>query len=122
MTINQLLLKTIYMQVFLIIIKIIFFGYLNINLMAILVVYYLLLAAAAIALIRRFGVVNYFEVFLAMILWLILSLISDIVITSKIVGADVYKDFHFWLSYVVVLLAMLLFHKKMHVVARQTAK
>ncbi|HMR55400.1 MAG TPA: hypothetical protein PKD34_02300 [Candidatus Doudnabacteria bacterium] len=122
MTPAQLILKTLFMQVFLIIIKIIFFGYLNISLLPILIIYYLLLAAAAIALIRRFGPINYFEAFLAMFLWAVISLASDLIITSLIIGREVYSDWHFWLSYAVVLLAMLIFHKKQHVEIRKALK
>ncbi len=122
MTPAQLILKTLFMQVFLIIIKVIFFGFLNVTLLPILIIYYLLLAAAAIALIRRFGPINYFEAFLAMILWVIISLVSDLIITSSIIGREVYSDWHFWLSYGVVLLAMLIFHKKQHVEVRKAMK
>lgn len=122
MTPAQLILKTLFMQVFLVIIKAIFFGFLNIELLSVLIIYYLLLAAAAIALIRRFGPINYFEAFLAMALWLVLSLASDFLITSTIIGREVFADSHFWWSYLVVLLAMLIFHKKQHVEVRKAMK
>lgn len=122
MTPAQLILKTLFMQVFLVIIKVIFFGFLNVTLLPILIIYYLLLAAAAIALIRRFGPINYFEAFLAMFLWAVISLASDLIITSSIIGREVYSDWHFWLSYGVVLLAILIFHKKQHVEVRKAMK
>ncbi len=122
MTPGQLISKTVLMQLFLVIIKIIFFGFLNIELLSILIVYYLLLAACAIALVRRFGPLNYFEAFLAMGLWLILSLVTDYLITASIIGREVFSDYHFWISYAVVLLAMLIFHKKQHVEMRKALK
>lgn len=122
MTPGQLISKTFIMQVFLVVVKIIFFGYLNIELLAILIVYYLLLAASAIALVRRFGPLNYLEVFLAMALWSIISLATDFLITSAITGREVFSDYHFWISYAVVLLAMLIFHKKQHVEMRKALK
>jgi hypothetical protein len=73
----------------------------------------------AIALIRRFGPINYFEAFFVMFLWAVISLASDLIITSSIIGREVYSDWHFWLSYVVVLLAILIFHKKQHVEVRK---
>lgn len=122
MTPGQLISKTVLMQLFLVIIKIIFFGFLNIELLSILIVYYLLLAAFAIALVRRFGPLNYFEAFLAMGLWLILSLVMDYLITASIIGREVFSDYHFWISYAVVLLAILIFHKKQHVEMRKALK
>jgi hypothetical protein len=122
MTPGQLLTKTVIMQVILVVIKIIFFGFLNIELVPILIIYYLLLAASSIALVRRFGPINYFEAFFAMGLWLVLSLLTDYFITSAVTGKDVFRDPHFWLSYVVVLLAMLIFHKKQHVAVRKALR
>lgn len=110
------------MQVLLVMIKIVFFGFLNIELLAILIIYYLLLVASSIALIRRFGPINYFEAIFAMVLWLIISLITDYVITSAVTGKEVFSDWHFWISYAVVLLAMLIFHKKQHVEIRKAMK
>lgn len=122
MTPAQLIIKTVTMQALLVILKVIFFGSLNIELISILVIYYLLLAASAIALVRRFGPINYFEAFLAIILWLIISLITDYLITATIVGREVFSDKHFWISYLVVLLAILFFHKKQHVEMRKALK
>ena len=122
MTPAQLIIKTVTMQALLVILKVIFFGSLNVELLSILILYYLLLAASAIALVRRFGPINYFEAFLAMILWLILSLATDYLITVPIVGKEAYSDIHFWISYPVVLLAILFFHKKQHVEMRKALK
>lgn len=122
MTPAQLIIKTATLQALLVILKIIFFGYLNIELLAILIIYYLLLSACSIALVRRFGPINYFEAFLVIILWLIISLATDYYITATVVGGEVFADIHFWISYAVVLLAILIFHKKQHVEMRKALK
>ncbi|HMQ02017.1 MAG TPA: hypothetical protein PKD79_03045, partial [Candidatus Doudnabacteria bacterium] len=66
--------------------------------------------------------INYFEAIFAIILRLILSLISDFVITSSLIGRAVFADSNFWWSYLVVVLAMLIFHKKQHVEIRNATK
>ena len=119
MTLDQLIIKTVILQVLFIGVKVIFFGILNVNLLPIVIVYYVLLAAMSIAVVRRFGPLNYFEMFFVMIIWLIISLVADFVITSSFAGREIYSSANFWWSYAVVLLAMLMFFKKEHVEIRK---
>lgn len=119
MSLDQLLIKTISLQVMFVILKVFFFGFLNVELLPILVVYYLVLAGMSIAVVRRFGPLNYFEAFLVIALWLIIALLSDYLVTANLAGKEIYSDGHFWWSYAVVVLAILIFHKKQHVEVRR---
>lgn len=121
MTISQLITKTILVQVLLVVVKVIFFQFLNIELLAIAVVYYLVLIALLIAVARRFGAVNYFEIFLATLIWTALSLVIDYYITSHLIELKVYSNGIFTWSYLVMPLVIIIFHKKSYVEARKSS-
>lgn len=119
MTPGQLIIKTLIVQVLLLATRIVFFRALNIELLPVLILYYLFLAAISIAVARRLGVVNYLEIFLTIIIWLVFSLAIDLIITREIIGTDLYTTWNFWISYLVMPLAILIFHKKQHVEVRK---
>lgn len=119
MTPSQLIAKTAVVQVLLFATRVVFFRYLNIELLPILIVYYLFLAAVSIAVARRLGVVNYLEIFLTIIIWLVFSLVIDLILTREIIGGDKYLTTNFWISYLIMPLAILIFHKKQHVAVRK---
>ncbi|QQS23220.1 hypothetical protein IPM19_01490 [bacterium] len=119
MTPGQLILKTAIVQVLLLATRIVFFRLLNIELLPILIAYYVFLAAVSIAVARRLGVVNYLEIFLTIIIWLVFSLVIDLVITREVIGGDKYLTVNFWVSYLIMPIAILIFHKKQHVAVRK---
>lgn len=122
MKLDQLLIKTTIVQFLLFALKVIFFKYLNIDLWPILILYYLILAAIAIAVVRRLGVLNYFEAILLTIIWLVLNILIDLLLTQAIIAGGVFSNLHFWISYLVLPMAMLIFHKKQHVQTRKALK
>ncbi len=122
MKLDQLILKTIIVQVLLMITKVIFFRFLNTDLLPILILYYLILAAISIAIVRRMGVLNYFEGILVTIIWLVLNILIDLLITQAIIDNGVFSNGHFWISYLVLPLAVLIFHKKAHVETRKALR
>lgn len=119
MTPDQVLIKTAILQIILIILKVVFFSFLNMDLWPIIFLYYVLVAGLGIAVVRRFGPINYFEAFLLIIVWLFISLISDYLIVLSVAGAEVLRDVHYWLAYPVIILAILIAHKKIHVEVRR---
>jgi hypothetical protein len=119
MTIAQLLLGLIASQIFFAVTKVIFIQYLNIDNFFFIFLMWVILALGAITIIRRMGVLNYFEDFFTVALWTLTSLVVDLVITTSIVGRDVYTTGYFWLNYLVVILAVIIFHKKAHVEVRK---
>ena len=123
MTIASLLLGTIISQVLFVITKVVFLEYLNIDNWAVYVAFFVLLAVEAIAVVRRMGTINYIEAFFLTGVWFISLLIIDYIITSRLIDEDVYTSLAYWISYLVILLSLIIFHKKLHVqVRRDNAK
>ncbi len=77
-----------------------------------------LIAAASIAAVRRLGIINYLESVFAAICWWLFALIFDFLITSAFAGLGMFRDIHLWVGYLVMMLAIFLFHKKRHVQLR----
>ncbi len=122
MKLDQLVIKTAIVQVLLMITKIIFFKYLNLEFLPILILYYVVLAAVCIAIVRRLGALNYFEAILLTIIWLVLNILLDLLITQAIINKGVFGNGHFWISYLVMPIVLFIFHKKVHVEARKASK
>ncbi len=122
MKLDQLILKTVIVQVLLMITKVIFFRFLNTDLLPILILYYFILAVISIAVVRRLGVLNYFEGILVTIIWLVLNILIDLLITQAIIDNGVFSNVHFWISYLVLPLTVLIFHKKAHVETRKALR
>lgn len=76
----------------------------------------------SVALVRRLGVITYLESFIVMGFWLIFLLIIDGVLVGYLVGYHMFATIPFWLSYLVVLLSIFLFHKKRHIAKREEMK
>ena len=121
LTLGQLVSKTIILYAILVITKVVFFTYLNIDLWPILILFYVVVAATAIAVVRRFGDINYFESFLILLVWIVVGLLVDVIITSKLVGDGFFTNKHEWLSYIAVIAAVLVFDRKEHVATRKAA-
>ncbi len=119
MTIPQLFFGTLISQILFVVAKVLFINVLNIDAVLIRLGLLLVIALITIATVRRMGTLNYLESFFLTILWLIFSLIVDLMITTAIVGREVYTTWYFWLSYLVLLLALILFHKKVHIAMRK---
>mgnify|MGYP001589195783 CR=1 FL=1 len=122
LTLGQLVSKTILLQIIFLVVKVIFFDYLNWELWPIMIVFYVLIAVSSIAIVRRFGDINYFEAFLILIVWTVVGLLVDLVIISKIVDIKLFSNVHLWFSYLAMILAVLIFDRKEHVALRKAMK
>lgn len=120
MTIGSLLVGTFISEVLFVLTKVVFIKYLNLDSWLIKAAFFIVLAIAAIATVRRMGILNYIESFFLVIVWTIAGLITDYIITTRILGLDVYTTLNFWLAYIVIIVAVLVFHKKMHIEARKS--
>jgi hypothetical protein len=119
MTIASLLLGTIAGQILFVLTKILFINSLNLESLMVMVGFYLILIVETIAVVRRMGVLNYFESIFLIAVWLITSILVDLVITTSYTGRDVYGTLYFWMTYLAIGLAILVFHKKLHVEVRR---
>lgn len=122
LTLGQLVWKTLILQIIFVVVKVAFFNYFNIELWPIIVLFYALIAAGSIGVIRRFGDINYFESFLILIIWIVVGLLVDWVITSNIVDSAFFSNPHLWFSYLTMILAVLIFDRKEHVALRKAMK
>jgi hypothetical protein len=119
MTIGSLLFGTLVSQILFVLIKIAFIGSLDLDSWLVWVIFFGALAIAAIATVRRMGVLNYIESFFLVSFWFITSLVVDYVITTKFIGYDIYKTWSYWLTHLVIIVIVILFHKKLHVEVRK---
>jgi hypothetical protein len=99
--------------------KVIFFKFLNPDLITLNLLFWLLIAVFSIGLVRRLGVINYLEAFLACGIWLLFVLLTDFLLTSFALGLKVFLNPKIWLGDLVMLLAIVASHKKRHVEIRK---
>ncbi len=77
-----------------------------------------LIALASIAAARRLGIINYLEAILAAGMWWLFALVFDFLITSALVGFDMFRTRELWIGYLVMVVVIFIFHKKRHVKLR----
>lgn len=119
MTIAALLVGTIVAHILFVVTKVFFINSLNMESWGIISAMYIVLAIITIAVSRRMGTLNYFEGIFLSLVWLGVSLLTDLVITTSLTGRDVYGTIYFWLTYLVISIVVFVFHKKLHVEARK---
>ena len=122
MTIASLLIGTFASQVLFVLIKIFFIGSLDMDNGLIMAAYYAALVLVTIAVVRRMGILNYVESIFLVGVWFFTILIVDYVITASFIGWDIYKIWTYWLSLLVILLSVMIFHKALHVQVRRANK
>ena len=112
MDIKSLVVGTFISQVLIVFTKVIFLNYLNLENAIISGLFFVLLAVISIAIVRRMGILNLFELIFLLGVWFTISLVVDLLITSSFTGREVYAHLSFWATYLVILLAVFVFHKK----------
>lgn len=122
MTIGKFLSGLIISQILFVIVKVIFIHYLNIDSYFFIALMWIVLSVVAIAIVRRMGVLNYFEAFFIAAVWTIASLIVDFIITTSVIGRDVYSTSYFWLTYLLIIVVVIMFHKANHVEIRKALR
>ncbi len=83
------------------------------------IVFLVLTAAVAAAVVRRFGHISFLEVIFCSIMWVGGDLLLDLLVTSNFTGAGMFKFWQLWVSYAVLFLALIFFHKKRHIYIRR---
>ena len=82
-------------------------------------IYWVLVIIVAVVLVRSLGVINYFEGIFTAFLWFIVGIISDLIILTALIGYGMYKEWQFWVGYLLMALAVFFFHRKRHVEIRK---
>lgn len=83
------------------------------------VVYWLLTAVVVSALVRRLGVLNFLEAFFVAVVWSVLDLLSDLVVTSGFTGLEIFRQWQYWVGCGILALSVIFFHKKRHIKIRE---
>ena len=122
MTIASLLIGILSSQVIFVLLKVFFFRSLDLSNGLVITLLYFALVIVTIAIVRRLGILNYIESIFLSVVWLIASLLVDVVITASIVGYDMYATWTYWLTLLTIVLSVLIFHKKQHVEVRKANK
>ncbi len=81
--------------------------------------YFFLVAFVSLVLVRRFGVISYFEAIFVCIFWLGFDLFLDLIITSGILGTRIFLAWELWVGYLVMVAVVFLLHKKRHIHIRK---
>ena len=111
-----------FLVVVLTVLKVIAFQLFDLKLLIISLLFGLLILVLTVACTRRLGVINYLEAMLAAGFWLIMILLADLIVTGPLVGYSIFKTLLLWLSYLLVIITVLLFHKKRHIDIRRKMK
>lgn len=100
-------------------VKIFFYSTLNFNDTFWQVAFLLITVVLATALIRRLGVISFLEAIFTLVFWFLFDLLMDLLVTSQIVDAPIFKTGSLWMGYLAMMLAVFLLHKKRHIHIRK---
>lgn len=111
MTAKSLILSTVGLLVLLGLVKVFFILLFNMEPWYMVSLFLVVIMLVTTGVVRRAGVLNNFEVLVAIIFWTPVILLWDFVVLGPILGLKIYYTLYFWLNYVGMLAAIVLFHK-----------
>ena len=79
------------------------------------IIFWLLMAVASVAIVRRLGVINYLEAIFTAVVWTLAGLFVDLIITTNYTGLTIFLSVKYWIGFGVMAVGMFMFHKKRHV-------
>jgi len=83
------------------------------------ILFWLLSAVIAAAVVRRFGIINYLEAMFLIIVWILGDLLLDLMILSIYTGLGIFSSIEYWVGFGILALSVFLFHKKRHIHVRK---
>lgn len=108
-----------FLAIILAVLKLIAFQFFDLKLLAVSLFFGLVALVLTVACTRRLGFINYLEAMLTAGLWFIMILLVDLIVTGPLAGYGIFKTLLLWLSYLLVIITVLLFHKKRHIDIRR---
>ena len=81
--------------------------------------FWAIIAFVSVIFVRRFGIISYFECIFLLIMWVVVDLFLDLLITSSYTGLGIFKVSEYWFGYLAMILAVMIFHKKRHIAVRK---
>jgi hypothetical protein len=82
------------------------------------IVFWIIVVITGAALVRRFGVINFFESFFIIFVWLVGDLLLDLLVTSRFTVTSIFATREYWTAVLLLALSVFLFHKKRHIQVR----
>jgi len=82
-------------------------------------IFWAAVGVVSVAIIRRFGVINYLEALFLMVAWSIGDLFLDLAILSNFTGTSIFYKTEYWASFLVLNVGVFVFHKKRHLQVRK---
>jgi hypothetical protein len=80
--------------------------------------FWLVVAAIGGAVVRKLGIINFFESFFITVIWFLGGLLLDFLITGRFTGTSLFSNSQYWFGWVALALSIFVFHKKKHIHAR----
>lgn len=119
MTIKRYLAVTFIQLIVLMALKVVFYRVFSFANPYVEICYWIATLLAAFFLVRKVGVIHYLEAFFTAGFWSVLDLIFDSFVTLPLAGAPIFSTRVLWIGYGLLILAVILVHKKRHVHIRQ---
>ena len=82
------------------------------------IVFWIIAAITGAALVRRFGIINFFESFFIIFVWILGDIILDALITRRFIAVPIFSTVEYWFGLLILGLSVFLFHKKKHIQVR----
>lgn len=111
MTAKSIILTTIGLIILQSLVKIFFIQFFDLSTWYVVALFLLVTILVTTGIVRRVGVLNHFEVLIALVLWTPLVLLWDFIIIGGYLGYGMYYHLYFWLGYAGMLFAIAVFHK-----------
>ncbi len=83
------------------------------------VLYMVVTAVVASAIVRRLGFINFLEAIFTAGLWTIADFIFDLAVTVRFTGTQFISEKFYWIGFAVLIAIVLTTHKKRHVLIRK---
>lgn len=111
MTAKSIILTTAGFLALLSLVKLAFVYFFDMSAWYMVVLFLISIGLVSTGIVRRAGVINNFEVIIGLVLWAPLMLLWDFIALVPVLGMDIYNHLYWWLGYVVMIFAIIVFHK-----------
>lgn len=119
MTIRSFFFITLLQWIFFTILKVYFLKYSlfgNVGLQ--ILVFWGLVMVLSAAMVRRLGIINFFESVFIILVWVVGGMLVDLIVTSVYTTTQIFRNFPLWTAYGLEAFAIFAFHKKRHIIIR----
>ena len=83
------------------------------------IVFWALTGIIGIAIVRRFGIISFFEALFIIFIWTVGFFLLDFFIISNYTGAKIFSGTEYWFGMLIMDVSIFIFHKKRHLAVRK---